>query len=52
MLEEVNEEYQPKDDLTFDYLRAPSGKVVRRHEVMSSVMSDWDDFSSAECNQV
>jgi len=44
MLEEVGEEYQPKDDLTFDYLRAPSGKVVRRREVTDLDTEDWDDY--------
>ncbi|MCX6647675.1 MAG: hypothetical protein NTY09_15135 [bacterium] len=44
MLEEVGEEYQPKDDLTWDYLRAPSGKVVRRREVTDFDTNDWDDY--------
>ena len=45
MLEEVEEEvYEPKDDLTWDYLRAQSGKVVRRRDVADFETGDWDDF--------
>ena len=45
ILEEIEEEvYQPKDDLTWDYLRAPSGKVVRRREVADFDAGTWDDF--------
>jgi hypothetical protein len=45
MLEELEEDiYHRKDDLTWDYLRAPSGKIVRRREVADFDTEDWDDF--------